>query len=60
LFPLVAQKLGRFLLFLLLLWDAGNAFALTKRSDISTAFVAGSILFMPARHTAAGIWLFMF
>jgi hypothetical protein len=33
---------------------AGNAFALSKRSGISTAFAA-SILSMPARHTAIGI-----
>ena len=37
----------------------GNAFALSKRSGISTALAAASILSMPARHTAIGIWLFI-
>ena len=37
----------------------GNAFALSKRSGISTALAATSILSMPARHTAIGIWLFI-
>src|SRR3984957_10016280 len=33
----------------------GNAFALSKRSGISTALAAASILSMPARHTAIGV-----
>ena len=37
----------------------GNAFALSKRSGISTALAAASILSMPARHTAIGVWLFI-
>jgi hypothetical protein len=37
----------------------GNAFALSKRSGISTALAAASILFIPSRHTAIGIWLFI-
>jgi hypothetical protein len=37
----------------------GNAFALSKRSGISTALAGASILSMPARHTAIGIWLFI-
>src|SRR5216684_189679 len=36
----------------------GNAFALSKRSGISTVFAA-SILPMPARHAAMGNWLFI-
>ena len=32
-----------------------NGFALSKRSGISTALAAASILSMPARHTAIGI-----
>ena len=36
----------------------GNAFALSKRSGISTVFAA-SILSMPARHAAMGNWLFI-
>src|SRR5271166_4493989 len=39
--------------------DVGNAFALSKRSGISTALAAASISSMPARHTAIGIWLFI-
>jgi hypothetical protein len=31
----------------------GNAFALSKRSGISTALAATSLLSMPARHTEA-------
>ena len=37
----------------------GNAFALSKRSGISTALVAASILAIPSRHTAIGVWLFI-
>src|SRR5208282_3210487 len=37
----------------------GNAFALSKRSGISTALAAASISSMPARHTAIGIMLFI-
>ena len=37
----------------------GNAFALSKRSGISTVLAAASILSMPARHTAIGVWLFI-
>src|SRR5208337_3697949 len=37
----------------------GNAFALSKRSGISTALAAASISSMPARHTAIGVWLFI-
>jgi hypothetical protein len=43
---------------LLLLWgdgDVGNAFALSKRSGISTVLASASIFSMPARHTAIGI-----
>jgi hypothetical protein len=36
----------------------GNAFALSKRSGISTVFAA-SILSVPARHAAMGNWLFI-
>jgi uncharacterized membrane protein YjjB (DUF3815 family) len=36
----------------------GNAFALSKRSSISTVFAA-SILSMLARHAAMGNWLFI-
>jgi len=36
----------------------GNAFALSKRSGISTVLVA-SILSLPARHAAMGNWLFI-
>jgi hypothetical protein len=36
----------------------GNAFALSKRSGISTVFAA-SILSMPVRHAAMGNWLFI-
>jgi len=35
-----------------------NAFALSKRSGISTAYAASSIFSTPARHTLIGIWLF--
>ena len=52
--------LSRFLLlFLLYCGYVGNAFALSKRSGISTGLAAASILSMPARHTAIGIWLFI-
>jgi len=37
----------------------GNAFALSKRSGISTALAVASILSMPARHTAIGVWVFI-
>jgi hypothetical protein len=37
----------------------GNAFALSKRSGISTALCAASILSMPARYVTIGIWLFI-
>src|SRR5271170_2995007 len=37
----------------------GNAFALSKRSGISTALAAASILSIPLRHTAIGVWLFI-
>jgi hypothetical protein len=54
------SPLSRFLLlFLLYCGYVGNAFALSKRSGISTGLVAASILSMPARHTAIGIWLFI-
>jgi hypothetical protein len=33
----------------------GDAFALSKRSGISTAAAAASILSMPARHAAIGV-----
>ena len=33
----------------------GNAFALSRRSGISTALAAASFLSMPARHTAIGV-----
>ena len=55
-----SKPFGRFLLlFLLYCGYVGNAFALSKRSGISTGLAAASILSMPARHTAIGIWLFM-
>jgi hypothetical protein len=50
---------GFLLLFLRYCGYVGNAFALSKRSGISTGLAAASILSMPARHTAIGIWLFM-
>src|SRR5579863_5621837 len=54
------NPLSRFLLlFLLYCGYVGNAFALSKRSGISTGLAAASIRSMPARHTAIGIWLFM-
>jgi hypothetical protein len=53
----VLQKSSRLLLLLLLLWVCG--FALSKRGGISTVFAAASILSIPARHTAIGIWLFI-
>jgi hypothetical protein len=54
------NPLSRFLLlFLLYCGYVGNAFALSKRSGISTGLAAASILSMPARHTAIGIWLFI-
>jgi hypothetical protein len=54
------SPLSRFLLlFLLYCGYVGNAFALSKRSGISTGLAAASILSMPARHTAIGIWLFI-
>ena len=56
---LVLQKSSRFLLLLLRFGYVGNAFALSKRSGISTVFSADSILSVPARHTAIGIWLFI-
>jgi hypothetical protein len=55
----LSVKSSSFLLLLLrLLWYVGNAFALSKRSGISTVFAA-SILSMPARHAAMGNWLFI-
>jgi hypothetical protein len=60
LFFLFEKPLSRFLLlFLLYCGYVGNAFALSKRSGISTGLAAASILSMPARHTAIGIWLFI-
>jgi hypothetical protein len=54
------SPLSRFLLlFLPYCGYVGNAFALSKRSGISTGLAAASILSMPARHTAIGIWLFI-
>jgi hypothetical protein len=54
------NPLSRFLLlFLLYCGYVGNAFALSKRSGISTGLAAASILSMPARQTAIGIWLFI-
>ena len=59
-FFLFEKPLSRFLLlFLLYCGYVGNAFALSKRSGISTGLAAASILSMPARHTAIGIWLFI-
>jgi AMP-binding enzyme len=60
LFPFSSSSnpFSRFLLlFLLYCGYVGNAFALSKRSGISTGLAAASILSMPARHTAIGIWL---
>jgi hypothetical protein len=58
-FFLFEKPLSRFLLlFLLYCGYVGNAFALSKRSGISTGLAAASILSMPARHTI-GIWLFI-
>jgi hypothetical protein len=55
-----SKPFSRFLLlFLRYCGYVGNAFALSKRSGISTGLAAASILSMPARHTAIGIWLFM-
>jgi len=60
LFFLFEKPLNRFLLFFLLYCGyVGNAFALSKLSGISTGLAAASILSMPARHTAIGIWLFI-
>ena len=62
LFPFSSSSklFSRFLLlFLLYCGYVGNAFALSKRSGISTDLAAASILSMPARHAAIGIWLFM-
>ena len=50
---------GFLLLFLLYCGYVDDAFALSKRSGISTGRAAASILSMPARHTAIGIWLFI-
>src|SRR3984957_17087418 len=50
------NPLSRFLLlFLLYCGYVGNAFALSKRSGISTGLAAASIRSMPARHTAVGV-----
>ena len=55
-----SKPFSRFLLlFLLYCGYVGNAFALSKRSGISTGLAAASIRSMPARHTAIGIWLFI-
>ena len=55
-FLLSSKPLSRFLLlFLFYCGYVGNAFALSKRSGISTGLAAASILSIPARHTAIGI-----
>jgi len=59
-FVLSKKRLGPLLCcFCLRCGYVGNAFALSKRSGISTAFRRRLDLSKRARHTAIGIWLFI-